>query len=439
MDFQLSVAWTVPLVHHPQTLIAPIAWLADCSQRVEGEVTIGEQNGRLIAQWTDRGMPVERDYDPIAADEVPPVPAPPSQWSENSPELLTAVRAAMATTDPDSQRYALGCIQLSGVAGRIAATDSRQALVQTGFTFPWTDDVLIPARKVFEALRLPQDAAVRIGRTEHQVFFAIGSWTIAIAVETDQRFPDVQRIIPAPSAVRTRLQLDPEDARFVAERIDQLPRTDDLHQTVTVDLNGSIAVRSRRSHDATATELVLRRSHRDGEEVRLTTDRRPLRRAIELGFTEIGFTSDEGPAVCRDATREFVWALLASGDAVPASENVHQVDSLTAPSRPSRIARHLASADVGRTTVGPAQRATKPITHAATRRAPHRNSPMPKPSGTHPSNGDLIAQLLDLRKQVRAIEQAVVAVAQQLRARRKQQQLMKTTLASLKQLQTLDV
>ena len=64
---------------------------------------------------------------------------------------------------------------------------------------------------------------------------------------------------------------------------------------------------------------------------------------------------------------------------------------------------------------------------------------MPKPPNCVPSNGDLIAQLLDLRKQVRAFEQAIVTVARQLRARRKQQQLMKTTLASLKQLQTLDV
>ena len=62
--------------------------------------------------------------------------------------------------------------------------------------------------------------------------------------------------------------------------------------------------------------------------------------------------------------------------------------------------------------------------------------PLP-PKETLPTEGELIAQLLELRLQLRSAEQALVAIARQLRARRKQQQLMKSTLASLKQLQTL--
>lgn len=64
---------------------------------------------------------------------------------------------------------------------------------------------------------------------------------------------------------------------------------------------------------------------------------------------------------------------------------------------------------------------------------------MPKASNSLPSDSELIAQLLNLRTQLRTIERAVVTVARHLRARRKQQQLVKSTLASLKQLQTLGV
>jgi hypothetical protein len=64
---------------------------------------------------------------------------------------------------------------------------------------------------------------------------------------------------------------------------------------------------------------------------------------------------------------------------------------------------------------------------------------MPKTSDALPTEAELITQLLELRTQLRMIEQSVVTIARHLRARRKQQQLMKSTLASLKQLQTLGV
>jgi hypothetical protein len=437
MDFEFSVAWSLPQTGQHDALHVPLSLFAEASQRTEGDVTFALRNDRMTAAWTDRGMPVERDADPIDIDNVPPMPVLPTAWAENPATLFAALRDAMATADPDSQRYALGCVQLDGAKGEIAATDSRQALIQGGFQFPWGDAVLIPARKIFRSDVFTGEAPVRIGRTDQQVVLQSGQWTLAFTTQTEGRFPEIHRIIPAESAIRTRLRLDPDDVLFVTERLDQLPLADDVHRAVTVDLNGAVAIRARKSAQATATELVLRRSQREGDEILLTSDRRYLQRALELGFTEFGFVSNESPIVCRDSTRQYIWMALAPGDAVPVSDDAYQVNSFDAKPGRSRVARHLASADIGRTTVRPA--ATKSVTTAAARRTTLRNPAMPKNSGSLPTNGDLIAHLLDLRKQVRSIEQAIVGVARQLRARRKQQQLMKTTLASLKQLQTLDV
>jgi tetratricopeptide (TPR) repeat protein len=55
-----------------------------------------------------------------------------------------ALADASQITDPESSRYALGCIQLQGTSGKMAATDGRQILLQSGFTFPWQEDLLLP-------------------------------------------------------------------------------------------------------------------------------------------------------------------------------------------------------------------------------------------------------------------------------------------------------
>lgn len=433
MDFRLSVAWTVPQSNQPATLVVPLALLADCSQRTDGDVTLAVRQNRIFAQWTDRGVPIERDYDPIELDEMPPVPALPTIRSENSGKLLEALRDAMRSTDPDSTRYALGCVQLCGTEGRIDATDSDQALIQRGFQFPWAENVLVPASKVFESPVLPRDMAIQIGRTEHQVVVTVGAWTIALEIQSEGKFPDLQQIIPAAVAVKTRLRLDPADLEFLSQRLDQLPVDDELHHPVTIDLNGAVAIRARRSPDTPPTELVLRRSIREGDEVRLQTDRRFVKRALELGFTEFGFTSSEGAAVCRDAHREFVWMVLDAASAVPPSDNARQVDSCSEPAQSNRVARHLASAGSSRP-----PRAT-PRSGTVSPTPTSRKATMPKEQNSLSTDAALIGQLHELRAQLRSIDQAVATVARHLRARRKQQQLMKSTLASLKQLQTLNV
>ena len=65
----------------------------------------------------------------------------------------------MASTDPDSGRYALQCVQLCGAKNRMAATDGRHLIVQTGFDFPWDEDLLLPASPLFRQAPRNADSA----------------------------------------------------------------------------------------------------------------------------------------------------------------------------------------------------------------------------------------------------------------------------------------
>lgn len=444
-DHRLTVSLRISHSCEPCILGIPVACLADCSQRSEGDVSIAPRDNGAIVSWTDRSVPVEREYDLIDSDHFVDVPTSPEVWSDNPASLLDALRDAMRITDPGSTRYALSCVQLDGKDGEIASTDSHQALVQKGFTFPWNEKLLISTSKIFEATVLPRDAAVRVGKTEKHVHFAVGPWRIAFDIQTEGRFPDVRRIIPDDAAVSSKLQLHTADAQFLAQRIDQLPMSDDPEQPVTVDLNGSVAIRSRRSKDAVATELVLGRSQRLGNEVRFATDRRYLKRAIDLGFSEVGVTSKDGPAICRDAHREFLWAILSSDATVPPSDQIIQINSIAEPApqnQPDQPVILATSSENSDSSQRRSRSQSQPIRHLKTsKRTSSRKATMSKnpDSASTPTEAELITQLLELRTKLRTIESSIVTIARHLRSRRKQQQQMKATLASLKQLQTLDV
>ncbi len=323
----VSVSFTISGPHNSDRLIVPLACLADCSQHTAETVRLTFRAGRVMANWIDRGIPVEREYKPVEPDLVPPLAPASTEWSENSPEFMMALRQAMRVTEPGSGRYAFNCIQLAGTAGEVTATDGRQALVQRGFKFPWQEDLLIPATSIFEAAGLPQNVQTRISQSGQYVFLQCGQWTMAFTVPLEGRFPNVPQIIPDPTAITTALKLHPDDVRFLVQRLGQLPLDDSAHQSITVELNGSVVIRSRSAAEAAPIEFRLSRSEYRGDEVRFATDRRYLQHVLKLGFTEIGIPSKQGPVVCRDGQREFVWALLDPQSAIRASEQVHQIDS----------------------------------------------------------------------------------------------------------------
>ena len=186
--------------HRPAATIAiPLDALADFEGPADTPVVIeAVAPDRTVVRWEDRGIPQSREYSLITpVDRLEPMPASPATWASNPAGLLDALAEAAETSTPDSTRYALECIQLQGHRGQVVATDGRQLLVRSGYSLPWTEDLLIKARPIFACRALPRDRPVEVGRTDTHVFVRVGPWTISCAIQTDLRFPAVDRVIPA--------------------------------------------------------------------------------------------------------------------------------------------------------------------------------------------------------------------------------------------------
>ncbi len=226
---------------------------------------------------------------PSRIPDAPAFPALPAAFVPNGPELLTALRDAYETTDMESKRYALGCVQLRQ-DGALAATDGRQMLRQTGFQFGCDQAVLIQPTRFFTCKELPAEP-VRIGNLPDDkgvatVVFEIGPWTYWLGTEREGRFPDVDSIIPSTNHCKSTLQLSLADARFVIDNLHRLPNGD-THREVTLDLNGSVVLRATSISTPRPAEMILRNSIKQGDDIRICTDRQFLARAAAMGFAEI--------------------------------------------------------------------------------------------------------------------------------------------------------
>jgi hypothetical protein len=308
----------------------PLDALADFEGAADTPVVLeSPAPDRTVVRWQDRGIPQSREYSLITpVDRVEPMPASPATWASNPGELLDALAGATETGTPDSTRYSLDMIQLQGGRGQLVATDGRQLLVRSGYRFPWADDVLIKGRPIFACRAIPRDQPVEVARTETHIFFRAGAWTVSRVIQRDVRFPAVERVIPAPAEVGTRLRLDPADARFLESALGRLPGGEDSNSPVTVELNGAIAVRaSALDQPKQVTELVLSRSSYTGSPLCICTNRALVERALRLGYTEIGFTNVVSPFVCRDASRIYAVQPLSGGQAPGADVEITRIES----------------------------------------------------------------------------------------------------------------
>jgi hypothetical protein len=277
------------------------------------------------ASWSDRGAARVLDFEAVPADSVAPLPGLPRRMQPQPPAFVQALAEAARTASREAVRYATSRVQLRGHAGEVIGTDGRQLLIQGGFTLPWADDILIPAVPAFADLAGEED--VRIGRTGGDVALRAGPWILWLAVDTKGRFPNTASVVPKPSSVTARLRLDPEDAEALFAALLKMPGRDEDFAPVTVDLISPPVVRARDGGEGRVTELVLARSSCAGRPARLHTDRQYLRRAVQLGFTEVQINGAGEPVCCRDATRCYVWVPLDAKNAIPPAGDAVRVNT----------------------------------------------------------------------------------------------------------------
>ena len=440
----LVVEHVEPGSYRPATSLAiPLDDLADFEGSKDSPVVLeAAAPDRTVVRWEDRAIPQSREYDVTPVDRVGQVPELPASWSSSPAELLTALAEATETGIPDSPRYALHCVQLQGTRNQVVATDGRQLLVRTGFRFPWPGDLLIKGSPIFACRALPRDQPVEVGKTDTHVVLRVGPWTIWLEIQKEVRFPDVERVIPQPGEVLTRLRVDPEDARFLESSLARLPGGEELNSPVTVDLNGKIAVRANApDQPRQVTELVLSRSSYTGSPVCIATNRAFLDRALRLGFTEIGFTGVESPFVCRDETTVYAVQPLSGGSAPDPGANVTCIESAAATGGEARVrarpetARRPMSEPVGRDGHEPARPAE------TSSRTPARPVETGGTNGTEPPGTSLAALIQEAEALHATLADAKARTARLisgLRRHRKQSRLVNETLKSLRQLRLVD-
>ena len=81
-----------------------------------------------------------------------PLPRP-AQTVPMSAQFQVALHECGRCAARDDGRFALSKVQLRGKAGRIAGTDGQAAILFDGFTFPFPDDLLVPAVPLFGSYR----------------------------------------------------------------------------------------------------------------------------------------------------------------------------------------------------------------------------------------------------------------------------------------------
>jgi hypothetical protein len=361
---------------------------------------------------------------------MPPFPTHPIEWQPTAPHFWSALQAALPCVDPDATRYALGCLQLRGSQGQLVATNGKELLIQGGFRFPWTDDVLIPASRILGCTDLAKEANPQLAQLDDWLVINLAGWTIWSKINREARFPKTQDIVPSPLSINTRLCLNEADARFLNDALDSLPGQVELHHPVTVDLNGHVALRGQAGPGTTPTELLLSRSRCAGDPLRLVTNREYLARAVRLGFRELAFTSSQAPAVCLDEQRTYLWALLSPESAIRAASDSLQIDSAqadsTGPAKPRRKSAFPATVPYS---PNPTPMKSVPATK------PELASEIPNAVASAASSLKPIEAATAVREALRVALDKTNQLVITLKQQQKQSRLMKSTLANLKQLQ----
>lgn len=397
------------------TMLLPASLLAEIEDRKDTPVLL-EQTAPLQgrASWQEAGVPRQVEFNTGDASELPRPPGPGRDSVSQDGSFLRALGEAARTASHETSRYAMSHIQMRGKEGALVATDGHHLLIQKGFQLPWTEDLLIPALPAFCCRELPDQEPVRLSRSKEKVLLEVGPWLFSLRIDSQSRFPDVNRVIPSAGAGSSRLYLDPEDAGVLVRALPKLPAREESTAPITLDLGRPIAVRVQ-DEKGPAAEVVLGRSRFEGPAVQAVMNRKYLLRAIQLGFQTISIVKPDRPFLCKDETRIYVWMPLEASNAVP-TENARSVQV-------------------------PAQ---APPENNTNRTQPRSPTPMPtndpKPPEPH-RNGIQDSDQFDLVTEMEALrnylQQAVVTTTRLIAAlkhQKRQTKAMSAALASLRRL-----
>lgn len=412
---EIAIAYHLPGEQPEQHFAVPFELLRTCEGSKGESVTLTLQDDMITAEWTDSSIPQMAQFELQSLDAFPDLP---ERMVSNPSRLIDALSAAVEVSDPDSTRYALNHLRLRSADGQIAATDSRHLLLQSGFAFPWENELLIPANRMLASPDLRRAEDVMIGHTDGKVCLRTGPWTTWLTTNETARFPQVDDVVPAVGSSTSTMLISDIDADFLIKTVKRLPSNDPLNHPVTLDLNGAVSIRSRGSEETPPTEVVLTSSRRDGDPIRISTNRNLLARAVAMGFRTVEVHSQESPLVCRDADRTYVWAALGKDGIVGSDPNAVRIESASSGNIPPTTLNKETT---------PAMSDTK------------LSTPRNRLSQSEPESDDCMRTPLQAAEALRdSLKESLTHTREliaALKKRKKQSRLVENTLASLKQLQ----
>jgi len=339
------VRCVIPCDYADEPLVLPWEAVTELASKKDAPVTFTllPASRAVRAEWQESCIPRSAVYHlPKTEMALPEMPSP-DEWAENRVELLAALETCSRVTGEPNALRALHCVALRPDSGSLVATDGLEILIVGGFVIPGHTQLLLPASGVFSCPELRErnrvsasenttqteserasesesksesetDHPVRIGATQKHFVLNAGDWTIALRLCEKGQYPNVDHVLPREPAIQTRIRIDPEDAKFLAQAIKNLPPSDSTHQPVTVDLNGHVSLRARGRNEEDLVELVLARSSYEGNSVQIAINRTHLERAVKLGFREIVLKDTQSPLVARDhQNRQYGWMPLSGG------------------------------------------------------------------------------------------------------------------------------
>ncbi len=277
-----------------------------------GAVESTENGSRFIVRW-QTGLAIrhaELDLrEPTALSGNVPL-------SSIDQRFLPCLANAVEVADEVSKRYALGCIQLDGRDGTMAATDGSHMVLFDGFNFPWKSEaILVRKSRLFALKDFVGLKAVLIGYMDKAFLIASGPWRFTMPVETDARFPNVGLVIPDKQKSTNRVQLDPGDRDALSRCLSQLPGNTEELQPVILDLNGHVAVVGKSSQGTSCTVCIeLDRSQHRGPDLRTGTPRHNLSYAAKIGTDSLFLYGKDRPILACGPGTKYVWMPLLNQD-----------------------------------------------------------------------------------------------------------------------------
>ncbi len=368
-------------------------------------------------------------------------PLPPPSWTGNPGELLTAIQQAMASTTKESSRYALELIQLDGASGRVTGTDGHQLFTQTGFDFPFNEALLVRSNRFVDAKEFESTQQVRVGVDDSRAWLSLqtGDWTVHLPVDPISRFPKIEPLIQRTGHECTTLILTEEDSERLRNGLGDLPAAKEAYSPVTVDMNGQVIIRARGEDEQRVTELRLGSSVSRGIASCFETNRKYLQRASEMGFREIESSLQDSRVSCRDGNRLYLWMTLGAGatsanasnpsNSAPATER-----SPISPEIPEVSQTEAATCPLSSNNLSPQPQETSMTTssHSGNGRV---SSSASEGNTSEQAQENVIEQAERVRDSLTVSLSDVRSLISLLKKQKKQNRLVRSTLASLRELE----